>query len=77
MTKRREWLAVHSGRKPLPPGLGIIVVIPLRGDLMATEKLPKTAKKRETTAEFVERTNKQDVKRNGLRVRYGFTKRVR
>ncbi len=40
-------------------------------------KKQKKDKKEETTAEFIERVNKQDEKRNGLRIRFGFTKRVR
>ncbi|MEE8519589.1 MAG: hypothetical protein V3S98_10740 [Dehalococcoidia bacterium] len=40
-------------------------------------KKQKKEKKQESTAEFVERTNKQDEKRNGLRLRFGFTKRTR
>ncbi len=40
-------------------------------------KKQKKEKKAETTAEFIERVNKQDEKRNGLRIRFGFTKRVR
>ncbi len=40
-------------------------------------KKQKKEKKEETTAEFIERVNKQDEKRNGLRIRFGFTKRVR
>ncbi len=40
-------------------------------------KKQKKEKKSETTAEFIERVNKQNEKRNGLRIRFGFTKRVR
>ena len=39
---------------------------------MARIKKPKKEKKPETTAEFIERMAKQDVKRNGLRRRFGF-----
>lgn len=35
-------------------------------------KKTKKEKKPETTEEFVQRLAKQDVKRNGLRVRFGF-----
>jgi len=44
---------------------------------MATTKKPKTEKKPLTTAEFIEQVNKQDVKRNGLKIRFGFTKNQR
>ena len=44
---------------------------------MPRTKKQKKEKKPETTAEFVERMNKQDEKRNGLRLRFGFTKRTR
>ena len=44
---------------------------------MADSKQQKTEKKAETTAEFVARTNKQSEKRNGLKIRFGFTKRTR
>ena len=39
---------------------------------MARLKKPKKQKKPETTAEFIARVSKQDVKRNGLRIRLGF-----
>jgi len=38
---------------------------------------PKKEKKPETTAEFVDRMNRQDIKRSGLKIRFGFTKRTR
>jgi hypothetical protein len=44
---------------------------------MAASKPEKTEKKQETTAEFVARVNHVEQKRNGLKIRYGFTKRVR
>ena len=44
---------------------------------MADPKQEKQEKKAETTAEFVARMSNQDEKRNGRRVRFGFTKRVR
>lgn len=44
---------------------------------MALKQKQKKEKKAETTAEFIERVNKQDIKRNGLKVRFGFTKRKR
>jgi hypothetical protein len=44
---------------------------------MAGTKKTKKEKPPETTAEFVERMGKQDIKRNGLRLRFGFTKRTR
>ena len=44
---------------------------------MPRTKKEKKEKKPETTAEFVERMGKQDIKRNGLRLRFGFTKRTR
>ena len=44
---------------------------------MPTTKKPKTEKKPLTTAEFIEQVNKQDVKRNGLKIRFGFTKNQR
>jgi hypothetical protein len=40
-------------------------------------KKQKKEKKPASTAEFVEQANKQDEKRNGLRLRFGFTKRQR
>ena len=43
---------------------------------MADEK-QKKIKKTESTSEFVARTNKQDEKRSGLKLRFGFTKRTR
>ena len=39
---------------------------------MPYTKKPKTEKKPETTEEFVKRLAQQNVKRNGLRVRFGF-----
>ena len=44
---------------------------------MARTNKPKKEKPTETTEEFVERIGKQDTKRNGLRIRFGFTKRTR
>ncbi len=44
---------------------------------MASTKKPKKEKKPLTTAEFIEQVNKQDVKRNGLKIRFGFTKNQR
>ena len=44
---------------------------------MATIKKPKTKKKPLTTAECIEQVNKQDEKRNGLKIRFGFTKNQR
>ena len=44
---------------------------------MPRTKKEKKEKKPETTVEFVERMGKQDIKRNGLRLRFGFTKRTR
>ena len=44
---------------------------------MAATKKTKTPKKPLTTAEFIEQINKQDVKRNGLKIRFGFTKTQR
>jgi len=44
---------------------------------MATAKPVKKEKKQETTAEFVARVNHVDSKRNGLKIRFGFTKRTR
>ena len=44
---------------------------------MAATQKQKKEKKAETTEEFIERVSKQDVKRNGLKVRFGFTKRKR
>ena len=44
---------------------------------MPTTKKPKTEKKPLTTAEFIEQVNKQEVKRNGLKIRFGFTKNQR
>ena len=41
------------------------------------EKQAKQEKAPESTAEFVARVNKKDEQRNGRRVRFGFTKRVR
>ena len=41
------------------------------------EKQAKQEKAPESTAEFVARINKKDEQRNGKRVRFGFTKRVR
>ena len=43
---------------------------------MARTNKPKKEKPPETTEEFVERIGKQDTKRNGLRIRFGFTKRT-
>ena len=40
-------------------------------------KKPKKEKPAETTEQFVARVGKQDETRNGKRVRFGFTKRVR
>ena len=40
-------------------------------------KKPKKIKPPETTAEFVERMGRQDIKRSGLKIRFGFTKRTR
>ena len=39
---------------------------------MPASKKTKTEKKTESTEEFVKKLEKQDVKRNGLRVRFGF-----
>tara|TARA_Y100000590_G_C15607512_1_gene972547 strand:+ start:670 stop:813 length:144 start_codon:yes stop_codon:yes gene_type:complete len=39
---------------------------------MPASKKTKTEKKSESTEEFVKKLAKQDVKRNGLRVRFGF-----
>jgi hypothetical protein len=39
---------------------------------MARLKKPKKEKKPETTAEFITRVGKQDIKRSGLRIRLGF-----
>ena len=39
---------------------------------MPASKKTKTEKKTESTEEFVKKLAKQDVKRNGLRVRFGF-----
>ena len=47
------------------------------GIAMAATKKTKKEKKPETTAEFVERMGKQDEKRSGLKIRFGFTKRTR
>jgi hypothetical protein len=44
---------------------------------MPTTKKQKKDKKPETTAEFIERMGKQDIRRNGLKIRFGFTKRTR
>lgn len=44
---------------------------------MARTNKPKKEKPPESTEEFVERIGKQDTKRNGLRIRFGFTKRTR
>ena len=44
---------------------------------MPRTKKQKKEKPPETTAEFIERMGKQDIKRNGLKIRFGFTKRVR
>ena len=41
------------------------------------EKQAKQEKAPESTAEFVARVNKKSEQRNGRRVRFGFTKRVR
>ena len=41
------------------------------------EKQAKQEKAPESTAEFVARMNRKDEQRNGRRIRYGFTKRVR
>lgn len=41
------------------------------------EKQEKQEKSPESTAEFVARINKKDEQRNGLRIRFGFTKRAR
>ena len=43
----------------------------LEGNMPSTKKT-KTEKKTHSTEEFVEKLAKQDVKRNGLRVRFGF-----
>ncbi len=40
-------------------------------------KKEKKEKPAETTEQFIARMSKQDETRNGKRVRYGFTKRVR
>lgn len=40
-------------------------------------KKVKPAKPAETTEQFIERVSKKDENRNGKRVRFGFTKRVR
>lgn len=40
-------------------------------------KKEKKVKPVETTEQFIARVSKKDEKRNGTRVRYGFTKRVR
>ena len=47
------------------------------GIRMSTAKKTKKEKKVETTAEFVARVGKQDEKRSGLKIRFGFTKRTR
>ena len=39
---------------------------------MPASKKTKAEKKTESTEEFVKKLAKQDVKRNGLRVRFGF-----
>ena len=44
---------------------------------MTIIKKPKKEKKPLTAAEFIEQVNKQDVKRNGLKIRFGFTKNQR
>jgi hypothetical protein len=44
---------------------------------MPRTKKQKKEKQPETTAEFVERMGKQDIKRSGLKIRFGFTKRTR
>ncbi|MDA0798624.1 MAG: hypothetical protein O2884_08130 [Chloroflexi bacterium] len=44
---------------------------------MATSKPVKKEKKQKTTEEFVARVNHVDSKRNGLKIRFGFTKRTR
>jgi hypothetical protein len=44
---------------------------------MAASNKAKKEKKEETTAEFVARMNKQDDKRHGHKIRFGFTKRNR
>lgn len=44
---------------------------------MADSKSQKKNKKQETTAEFVARVNQAESKRNGLKLRFGFTKRTR
>ena len=40
-------------------------------------KKPKKEKPAETTEQFIARVGKQSEARNGKRVRFGFTKRVR
>ena len=40
-------------------------------------KKQKAEKKPESTEEFIERMGRQDIKRNGLKIRFGFTKRRR
>lgn len=44
---------------------------------MPRTKKEKKQKPVETTEEFVARVTKQDETRNGKRIRFGFTKRVR
>jgi hypothetical protein len=44
---------------------------------MAASKPAKKEKKQESTAEFVARVNQVESKRNGLKLRFGFTKRTR
>lgn len=41
------------------------------------EKQQKQAKAELSTSEFVANVNKKDEQRNGKRIRFGFTKRVR